>query len=166
MKQYMLFVWAILALILAGCESETVPCGTAVEKMTGDWWITVDVIEGDEIHEDGLGVGHILMYTYNTAANLPTEMWLDDASHFWEYKLKVRVDYANRTFYTPDFEANQTYESKVKVTDGKVVKEGTKSPSGQPADYIEYKIQFDDDPGEGIYFVKGFRRTGFPADDF
>ena len=40
------------------------------------------------------------------------------------------------------------------------------TPSGMPADSIVYMIQFDDDENQLIYKVSGFRRTGFPADDF
>ncbi|MCS3174453.1 hypothetical protein NXW76_26395 [Bacteroides thetaiotaomicron] len=48
-------------------------------------------------------------------------MWLDDLGNFWEYKLKVNVNYAARTFSTTGFVDNVTYESKVKITDGKVL---------------------------------------------
>ena len=40
------------------------------------------------------------------------------------------------------------------------------TPSGMPADSIVYMIQFDDDPNELTYKISGFRRTGFPNDDF
>ena len=38
--------------------------------------------------------------------------------------------------------------------------------SGMPADSIVYMVQFDDDEDGLTYKVSGFRRTGFPADDF
>lgn len=63
------------------------------------------------------------MYTYNTAANVPTEMWLEDGANFWDYKVKVNVDYNNRTFTTNDFIDNTSYDCKVKITDGKYSKE-------------------------------------------
>ena len=106
------------------------------------------------------------MYTYNTAANVPTEMWLEDGANFWDYKVKVNVDYNNRTFTTNDFIDNTSYDCKVKITDGKILEGAALTPSGMPADSIVYMIQFDDDPDGLTYKVSGFRRTGFPADDF
>lgn len=89
--------------------------------MAGDWWVTVNAfIDGKEV-EDPFGAGHLQMSTYNTASNSETEMWLDDLGNFWEYKLKVNVNYAARTFSTTGFVDNVTYESKVKITDGKVL---------------------------------------------
>ncbi|MCS2938181.1 lipid-binding protein [Bacteroides faecis] len=60
------------------------------------------------------------MSTYNTASNSETEM-AGRFRNFWEYKLKVNVNYATRTFSTTGFVDNVTYESKVKITDGKVL---------------------------------------------
>jgi hypothetical protein len=170
MKKYSALCCALLALFFVSCESATDPGGTAIEKMAGDWWVTVDLADsnGDVVAEDPYGIGHFQMFTYNTAANLPTEMWLEDGGHFWDYKLKVSVNYEARTFSTSDFVENVSYESKVKITAGKVVEGGTTTPSDMPADYIEYLVQFDDDGEDGavIFKIHGFRRTGFPADDF
>lgn len=156
---------AAISFAFAGCDKETEPGGTAIEKMAGDWWVTVDVIDNG-VNLGDVGVGHIKMYTYNTAANSGTEMWLDDDKKFWDYKVKVNVDYANRLFSTTDFVNNTKYESKVKITDGKIMEGVAKTPSGMPADSIVYFVQFDDDTDGYTYKVSGFRRTGFPADDF
>ena len=48
----------------------------------------------------------------------------------------------------------------------KILEGAALTPSGMPADSIVYMIQFDDDPDGLTYKVSGFRRTGFPADDF
>ena len=76
------------------------------------------------------------------------------------------MNYATRTFSTTGFVDNVTYESKVKITDGKILEGAALTPSGMPADSIVYMIQFDDDPDGLTYKVSGFSRTGFPADDF
>lgn len=166
MKKYMMLFLASLAFAFVACEDETEPGGTAVEKMAGDWWITVDaIVDGKEV-EDPYGVGHLQMTTYNTANNSNTEMWLDDLGNFWEYKVKVKVNYAERTFSTEGFADNVAYESKVKITDGKVLENAAKTPSGMPADSIVYMVQFYDDDNGLTYKVSGFRRTGFSADDF
>lgn len=166
MKKYMILLLVSLAFTFVACDNDTEPGGTAVEKMAGDWWVTVNAfIDGKEV-EDPFGAGHLQISTYNTASNSETEMWLDDLGNFWEYKLKVNVNYATRTFSTTGFVDNVTYESKVKITDGKVLEKAATTPSGMPADSIVYMVQFDDDEDGLTYKVSGFRRTGFPADDF
>lgn len=169
MKKYIALLFTALAFTFAGCESDTDPGGTAVEKMAGDWWVTVDIIDVDgTYYEDGYGVGHVLIHTYNTAADVATEMFVDDAGNFWDFKVKAATNYTNRTFETSDFVDNYSYESKVKITEGKVTEGAATTPSGMPADQIEFKVQFDDDEEDGaiIHVFKGFRRSGFPADDF
>lgn len=165
MKKYLILLLTALTFSLVSCEKDTEPGGTSVEKMAGDWWVTAHMMENG-VDAGDVGVGHFRMQTFNTAANTSTEMWLEDGAHFWDYKLKVGVNYANRTFSTSDFVDNVAYESKVKITEGKVLKNAAKTPSGMPADSIVYFIQFDDDEDELIYKVSGFRRTGFPGDDF
>lgn len=156
-----------LPFVFVSCDDETKVGGTAVEEMAGDWWVTIDAIVNDQAIVDPYGKGHVQMFTYNTAANKDTEMWIDDEKNFWDYKLKVDVNYDTRTFSTKDFVENTSYNCKVKITDGKILKGAALSPSGMPADSIVYMIQFDDDTTPGaIYKISGFRRTGFPADDF
>jgi len=166
MKKYMILLLASLAFAFTACDDDTEPGGTAIEKMAGDWWITVNaIIDGKEV-EDPFELGHMRMSTYNTASNSETEMWLDNLNKFWKYKLKVNVNYTERTFSTTGFVDNVIYESKVKITDGKILENAAKTPSGMPADSIVYMVQFDDDDNNLTYKISGFRRTGFPADDF
>lgn len=165
MKKYLILLLTIFSVSFVACDDDTEPGGTNVEKMAGDWWVTVNVISNGQDLGDA-GVGHIKMYTYNTAANTGKDMWIDDDKNFWDYKIKVNVDYAARTFSTTDFVSNLKYDCKVKVTDGKILEGAATTPSGMPADSIVYNVQFDDDPDGLIYKVSGFRRTGFAADDF
>lgn len=165
MKKYITILFAAMAVMFTSCKKDFEPGGTEVEKMAGEWWVTATIIKDGKDAEDA-GVGHFRMNTYNTASNVATEMWVDDGGNFWDYKLKVNVDYNNRTFSTNDFVNNVSYDCKVKITDGKVLKGMATTPSGMPADSIVYMIQFDDDEDALTYKVSGFRRTGFPADDF
>lgn len=159
MKKYLVLLFTALAVSFTSCDNETEPGGTAVEKMAGDWWVTATVMQnGNEVGDSG--VGHFQMYTYNTAANVPTEMWLEDGGNFRNYKVRVNVDYNARTFTTNDFVEG------VRITEGKIMEGAATTPSGMPADSIVYMIQFDDDPNGLTYKVSGFRRTGFPNDDF
>lgn len=165
MKKYITILFAAVAVMFTSCKKDFEPGGTSVEKMAGEWWVTATAIkDGQELGD--VGLGHFRMNTYNTAANVATEMWLDDGGNFWDYKVKVNVDYTNRVFSTNDFIDNTSYDCKVKITEGKVMEGEATTPSGMPADSIVYMIQFDDDENQLIYKVSGFRRTGFPADDF
>ena len=170
-KKYFVAALATCCLFLTGCEDETDPGGTAVEKMAGDWWVTVDIIENGEIIKNpyiNYGIEYFEIYTYNTAANKSTEMWIDDYGNFWMFKLKVDVNYDNRTFSTSGFTDNEDLAFKSFITDGKILEGAATTPSGMPADSIVFFIRFDDDgeDGECIHRISGFRRTGFPADDF
>lgn len=168
MKKYLTAMIAACSIMfMTSCDDDTDPGGTTVMKMAGDWWVTVDFIDESGInHGDLYNIGHIQMYTYNTAVNKATEMWIEDGAHFWDYKLKVDVQYENRTFSTAGFVENQAYESKVSIIEGKIMEGVATTPSGMPADSIVYFIQFDDDDPGITYKISGFRRTGFPADDF
>jgi len=166
MKKYFALLFTSLVIVFSSCDDDTDPGRTAIEKMAGDWWITIDAIEPGGTIKENIQGKPVLMYTYNTAANTPTEMWMDDANHFWKYKVKVQVDYNNRTFTTADFVENTTSTIKLKITQGKIIEGGTVTPSGSPADSIEYLIEFDDDKDGLVYKLHGFRRSGFPADDF
>lgn len=165
MKKYLILLFTALTFSLVSCEEDTEAGGTSVEKMAGDWWVTAHVMDNG-VDAGDVGVGHFRMQTFNTTANSATEMWLEDEANFWNYKVKVGVDYGERTFSTSDFVENIAYESKVKITEGKVLENAAKTPSGMPVDSIVYFIQFDDDEDGLTYKVSGFRRTGFPADDF
>ena len=164
---YITAIFFACIIFLTSCEKDVDAGGTAVMKMAGDWWVTVDVIwEGENIG-DAYGLEHIQMFTYNTAANKSTEMWLEDDHNFWAFKIKVDVQYEERTFSTAGFVDNREYESKVKIFDGKILAGAAKTPSGMPADSIYFKVKFDDDYDEiDYYIISGFRRSGFPADDF
>lgn len=186
MKKYIILLFTVLAFTLSSCDSDTEPGGTAVEKMAGDWWVTYQssIAEYDYIF-DGIGAmpdekdienwewdfiytdDHSEMYTYNTAANVPTEMFVSDHGSYWGYKVKAKVDYAARTFERPTT-ANLAYDDiNVTIIGGKVLKDAATTPSGMPADSIVFYIKFSDDEYGFTYTkVSGFRRTGFPADDF
>ncbi|GHT68595.1 hypothetical protein FACS189452_08540 [Bacteroidia bacterium] len=166
MKKILLYALAA-GVLFSACEKDEIG-GTATQAIAGEWVVTVDVIQNDILYEDGYGIGHFAMYTYNTAANLPTEMWLEDGAHFWDYKTKVAV--ADFTFSTSDFVDNQVsgYEDmKLKITEGKILLGAATTPSGYPADSIYYKVQFDDDGENGdlIHIVHGYRHTGLANDD-
>ena len=170
MKKIYTFILTVVAFAFTACDvvTDIEPGGTSVEKMAGLWTVTIDA-EGKVVIEDPYGLEYSQVSTYNTAANTATEMWLDDGENFWKYKLKVVVDYANRTFTSNGEKDNSYYESKVTVDGGKILEGAATTPSGMPADSIVFYVSFDDDDAPGDYGfnkykVSGFRYTGFPAD--
>ena len=167
MKKYIsLFLFAtVFAFGFTACDVETniEPGGTNVEKMAGKWEVTVDAVDdaGNVLYEDPYGLGTVIMYTYNTAANTNTEMWLDDDGEFWAFKMKVDVNYANRTFdcATKDYDAEGTGQGT--VTNGKVLEGAATNLHGMPNDSIVFDIVFSDDDNNLKYRISGQRYTGF-----
>ena len=104
MKKYISFFVTTLVLSLgfASCSVETdEPAGgTAVEDMCGHWVVTVDAYDsdGELLAEDPYEMGEWNTLTYNTANNDNNVMWLTDNSEFWDYTVKVSVDYNAKTF--------------------------------------------------------------------
>ena len=119
MKKYIFFLFAVLAFALTACDNETEPGGTAVEKMAGDWMVSATDANGTQS-------GYFMVYTYNTAANVATEMFIEAGGEApFVYKAKMAVEYDARTFTMADFSDNmlaseEDAPAKIKVTNGKV----------------------------------------------
>lgn len=151
-----------LTSFLVSCDdNEIKPGGTSVEKMAGDWWVMLR----DESGNDQLKV-RAKLYTYNTASNVSTEMFVDDKKGFSTLKGKVQVDYKSKTFFTNDFVQNlYNQDNPFKIYEGKILANAGKSKSGKPVDSIYIKLEFKNEPGVK-YIIAGTRKTGFPADDY
>lgn len=167
------YILSIAAVALfASCAKEEIG-GTACQDMAGQWYVTCDLIDAaGEVMATGadfFGLDErFMVLTYNTAANDPKEMILDDCGNFWEFSCKIACDPAGMTFSAKDA-VDYMNDDKVTVT-GKIVKDGTETPSGMPADYIEMVINFGSDEypkeyGYAAYKLSGWRYTGFENDD-
>ena len=169
MKKVLYILAAAAMTLLLSCQKDPIG-GTAVQDMSGQWYVTVDGAynDGSEDWEDPFEMGRFVIVTSNTSANVATEMLINDLGTFWDFNVKVNCDLKTMTFSAIDAE-NYSYESKVTVTDGKIVKNGATTPSGQKADYIEFYVVFDDDEYIPDYWDKlkfsGWRYTGFVNDD-
>lgn len=160
--------YLIISLFVAGfgsCAKEEIG-GTAVQDMCGEWYVVVDGVDanGNVTMEDPFGMGYFPIYTYNTNANVPTEMYIDDQGAFWEFRVIANVDYTGKTFSATS--ALDDYNGiTVDVANGKVVKDGDKSMAGYTADGISFMVKFSDDENiaEGYWdylWIHGYRRTG------
>lgn len=185
MKKYLILLFVAIAFSFSSCQEEVEPGGTAVQDMAGDWWVTyqssmeeydflfggtgampseetIDDWTWDYVYSDATTA----IQTYNTNANDPDKMYVNDHGLYWDYEGIVNVNYAAKTFEC-DSIANIAYDSGFKIIGGKILKGAAKSPSGNPVDSIVFYIRFYDDTYGFTYTkVSGFRRTGFGADDF
>lgn len=147
-----------IAFVFSACRKDKIDAGgTAVQNVAGEFWTQVD-------NGSGYGNSYFKLSTYNTAANSPTEMWIDDNGEYYEFKGKINVD-ANAGTFSGTNVVNEYYDMTFNITNGKITKDAVKAPgSGVTTDEITFDATFSDDPGT-VYHFKGYRRTKFLSDD-
>lgn len=146
--------------------SEFEPGGTATQNISGEWYVRVYNVDTAGVI-GSLKKDYSAFTTYNTAANVPTEFFMNDNNHFWWYCGKVKCNASKYTFGSlTDTVTNITYPSKFIVYDGKVFKGQGRSFSGVKTDSIKFFVKFDDDtqPYGKVYFVAGHKKTGYLED--
>ena len=167
MKKYISLAFMAVALsfgfVSCSVETNEEPGGTNVEKMAGRWNVQVDAVDesGNVVYEDPYGIGKITIMTFNTAANNINEMWLDDNGKFWSFKMKVDVNYRERTFSCAEQDYDAAGSGTAVVTNGKILENAAKNLHGMPNDSIVFNIKFSDDDNELRYRFSGQRYTGF-----
>ncbi|MCD7721602.1 MAG: hypothetical protein LUI09_05170 [Prevotellaceae bacterium] len=165
-----LMIMACAGALLASCDKDE-PGGTATEALAGEWYVTYDAVDADGnlIEQDIYGMGHTKVYTYNTAENTSTTLYVDDQGEFWEYKVRVNCDVGSLTFSSTGSVPNEYYDCNVLIEDGKILKGAATNPHGTAADSIVFYVTFDDDPYIGYIYdklrVTGYRYTGLASDD-
>lgn len=159
-KRYIVNLFMLMLLITAftSCDEggDPDPGGTNIEAVAGDWVVGISrngVPQASNIH----------ISTYNTAANLSTEMWLDDNNLYYGLKAKVNLNLAAKTFSATDSD-ELYYGVTVTVSDGIITKDGATPPSNTVTDAISFSVIFSDDPS-GVWEFSGYRRTGFLEDE-
>ena len=196
MKKYISFALMTIALSFgfASCDVETneKPGGTNVQNMAGRWVVSVSQVDesGNVVYEPDklFGVVDVDLFTFNTASNSSTEMWIDDDGVFWAFKFKTPINYAEGTFsatnipydaynqeiadliaagQTPkDDDGNPVTAETATITDGKILFGKGHNIHGMPTDSISFYITFTDDPycakyGYAKHHVTGTRYSGF-----
>ena len=167
MKKIFYFTALLLCSMMVSCDKEEVG-GTATEATAGQWYVTVDGADADGNvipgFEDLYQLGRIVMLTFNTSANKADEMIVSDASSFWDFKVKVSCDPANKTFSTNTTENNNLvagYEDiNVQITNGKILPKAGKQNNGSPADSIVFYVAFSDDDAPADYGFTNYRVSG------
>ncbi|MDD6252889.1 MAG: lipid-binding protein [Bacteroidales bacterium] len=167
MKRLLVAIMMLGAALATSCKKDEIK-NTATVDMAGEWAVTVDIVDetGEAIYgEDPYGYGTIVIATFNTAENRPDKMFVSDCENFWSFQVPVNVDQKARTFASDGAVDNVMYECKVTVTGGKITPGGALTPSGMPADAIEFCAVFDDDDDGFIYHFHGYRYSGLTADE-
>lgn len=136
--------------------------------LSGEWWVQYYFDNGDGTYTNS-NYGYFPLYTYNTAADDGKEMWISDAGEFWTFTVKCPVSMQSLTFEgdtlisTADG-GGEPYDIWLNISEGKVIKDGGRSPSGVVVDSIFVGIEFEDDEGF-VYYAAGVRKTGFLEDE-
>lgn len=143
---------------LSACDKDPEIGGTAMEKMAGDWFVKAYDAEGNAL------TGYASISTYNTTANSVNEMWFDDG--FWATKFKIPVDLTAMTFAGTEIQnSDPEYDVQITVANGKIMKNTATAPGSKTkTDSIYYEVQYSDDPGT-VYYMSGYKRTGFLEDE-
>ena len=177
MKKVLYFAALLFGLTLTSCEKEEMG-GTATEATAGQWYVTIDAADENgnliEEYKDLFGKGRVMMLTYNTSSNNPSEMIVDDLGNFWQFKVKVATDQQALTFSTNTTENNNLvadYEDiNVQISGGKILPQAGHQNNGSPADSIVFYVSFSDDDypeqlGYKNYRVSGVRYSGLVEND-
>lgn len=180
MKKVLYFALFLFCAGLTSCEKDEIG-GTATQATAGDWYVTVDAADANgnlyvdadgDAWEDPFSMGRITLLTYNTAANVPNEMIIEDLGNFWDFKVRVSCDQNALTFQTNTTENNNLSgdDINVTITDGKILPKAGRQNNGSPADSIVFFISFSDDPYPGAYGyakykVSGIRYSGLEEND-
>ena len=155
MKKVLYLATMLLCMAITSCQKEDIG-GTATESLAGEWYLMASV-DGSPIY----GPFHLL--TYNTSANNPNEIWIDDSKNFWDFKVKGTGDINTLTFSAANAQ-NMKYDCTVNITNGKIIKNGGTQNNGSPADLLMMDVEFSDDPGT-IYHLEGVRYSGLVEND-
>jgi len=146
----------MLVLGMGSCKKDPVVGGTAVQALAGEWVVTT-------VGSDGSKSKPYAFSTYNTAANRPDSMWVDDGNNYYGLKARVNCSVSNLTF-TATSAYEYYYAVNVTITGGKIMKNAATAPfSKDKTDSIYFKAVFTGDPT--TYTYSGYKRTGFAGDD-
>ena len=164
MKKVLYLATMLLCMAITSCQKEDIG-GTATESLAGQWYVQANMVNADgSVIEDPYGLGRFQILTYNTSANTPNEIWVDDIKNFWNFKVKANGDINTLTFGAVNAENQRGDEITINITNGKIIKNGGMQNNGSPADYITMDVEFSDDPGT-IYRLEGVRYSGLAEND-
>jgi len=157
MKKYFIYILFLFVIAFSSCDvkEEYEQINSQVMEASGEWWI--------KFSKTGYETGYLKVLTFNTAADVATEMWISDNGNWKNIKVKCPVNISDLTFGGPNL-ANATTSMTVTVKNGKITKSGGLSTSGNVTDKITFEIELSSEPGV-TYKAEGTRKTGFVEDE-
>ena len=181
MKKVLYFAALALMFAASSCEKSDIG-GTATEKMAGQWYVLIDGVDeaGQPVADDYcdlFGDGNFFINTYNTAANDPTKMFIEELGDvsLCGLKARINVNQDNMTFSSGGEVENLSENSNAKysaltITDGKIMLGAAHQPNGSVCDSIVFYVSFKGDPypaayGYTKYRVRGVRYSGLAEND-
>lgn len=165
MNNKLIYVFVSMLLVFASCQNDDIEY-TETGKLAGEWWVTCEAKDASGTWQD-LGLGHVPLLTYNTAANKADEMYVDDQGKFWDFKVKASVTAGTLKFGSDAKLENLSYENcQVTLTNGEVLYGVGHSKTGIATDSICFYVQFSDDKDNLTYKVAGHKRTGWTNDEY
>jgi hypothetical protein len=157
MKRIFVIIAGLAMVTFLSCSKKPDTGGTSAQKVANEWWVTFKT-GGVDFY----GLGYTQLFTYNTAGN-NGDIWVDDGTNTWEYKVKAQVDYSNLTFKATN-SADEYNGITATITDGKILVNAAKSKTGNVTDSINFTVKFSDDPR--TWTIAGHARTRFSEDDY
>jgi hypothetical protein len=95
----------LLGLSFTSCEDEFVPEVTEAADFAGEWFYQIQNEDGD-LYADYMYHDPTFM-TYNSAENLPNEVWFDDQGVYLAFKSKFDLSGDNENFSSGGLAINQ-----------------------------------------------------------
>lgn len=157
MKKYLMLLIVVFSMVFSSCDekAEYIEIDSQVVEAAGEWWI--------KFSKTGYETGYLKVITFNTAADIATEMWISDKGNWKDVKVKCPVNISDLTFGGNGL-VNATASMTVSVKDGKIANGGGLSTSGLVTDKITFEIELSSEPGV-TYKAEGTRKTGFLEDE-
>lgn len=157
MKKYLILIFVAFGSLIVSCDkkAEYEQIDSKVVEAAGEWWV--------KFTKTGYETGYLKVITFNTAADIATEMWISDSGNWKNVKFKCPVNVSDLSFGGNNL-TNTTSAITVTVKNGKITKGGGFSTSGVVTDLISFDIELSNEPGV-TYKAVGTRKTGFIEDE-
>lgn len=157
MKKYLILIFVVFGSIFSSCDkkAEYIEVDSQVVGAAGEWWV--------KFSKTGYETGYLKVLTFNTEADLPTELWIWDKGNWMGIKVKCPVNISDLTFAGTNL-INASSSMTVTVKNGIITKGGGLSTSGNVTDKITFEIELSSEPGV-TYKAEGTRKTGFVEDE-
>ena len=164
MNKLIKYIMALAVIVgFAACQQEDYePGGTVVQDMAGTWWVNMT----ERVDSSGVingSYGYYELLSFNTSDNSSDSMWVTDNGAFWDYKVKVGINHATKTF-SIDQGKDLIWDDNTTIQNGKIMVGAATAPSGTVTDSIYFEVKWASD-NVHTYIGSGYRYTGWPEDD-